>query len=193
VTLEEVHEVVMVLAAGFRRDLRGMTEDETRAWARVYHRGLMDLDAAEAHGAVERLIRTSVFLPTVAEIRSAVVTVAIGQQKRGAEAWGEVIASIGRHGRGHAPGEGWQLADPIAARVVDGLGWRALCDSENQVADRARFIEAYDALSSQGRTEAQASNGAAAAALPRRAPLALNQRWRAVLEGGPKMSDKEES
>jgi hypothetical protein len=47
----------------------------TRENADLYEKNLVDLDARIAHEAVEELIRTSVFLPQIAAIRSEVVRI----------------------------------------------------------------------------------------------------------------------
>ena len=48
--------------------------------------------------------------------------------------------------------------------VVRALGWPELCgaDQKGMIANRARFIEAYDGIARQGRKNAQASLGAVA-------------------------------
>jgi hypothetical protein len=43
--------------------------------AELYERGIMDLGAREAQGAIEELVRSSRFLPSVAEIRGEVIRV----------------------------------------------------------------------------------------------------------------------
>lgn len=59
-----------------------------------------------------------------------------------AEAWGEVVRQISRVGRDGQP----QFSHPLIERAVKALDWRELCNSENQVADRARFIQAYEQM-----------------------------------------------
>ena len=117
----------------------------------VYERMLVDLDYEAANAAIARLLATSKFLPTIAEIREAALTAHTGEIRAGGEAWGEVIKAVGKHGRNRTPGVDFQLADPVTAECVASLGWRELCDSENQPADRARFIELYDQLAARHR------------------------------------------
>ncbi|HEU4727652.1 MAG TPA: replicative helicase loader/inhibitor [Kofleriaceae bacterium] len=117
----------------------------------VYERMLADLDYAAAQAAVERLIATARFLPTVAEIRDAALTMHAGETRPGGDAWGDVLRAIGRYGYARTPGMDFQFADPVIAECVRAMNWRELCVSENQQADRARFIELYDKLAAQGR------------------------------------------
>ncbi len=41
--------------------------------------------------------------------------------------------------------------DPTTMRCVELMQWSKLCSSENEVADRARFVELYDKLAVQDR------------------------------------------
>jgi hypothetical protein len=115
----------------------------------LYERMLVDLDCAAANGAVARLIQSSKFLPTIAEVRQAVHTVQAGPRRTGVEAWGDVTKAIRYVGSYRVP----TFDDPIVAHVVASLGWLELCRSTNDVADRARFVEAYDAVSAREHSE----------------------------------------
>jgi hypothetical protein len=120
----------------------------------VYERMLADLDYVAAQAAVERLIATSRFMPTVAELRSTVLDLTHGERRPGGEAWGDVLKAIGRVGKYRTP----TFADQSVARAVTALGWENICDSDNQVADRARFIELYDQLATSERKERSAGH-----------------------------------
>lgn len=113
----------------------------------VYERMLADLDYATANAAVERLLATSKWIPTVAEIRETALTLGSGETRPGGDAWGDVLAAVGRYGCYRSPA----FEDPLVAKCVDALGWREICLSENQVADRARFIQLYDQLAATDR------------------------------------------
>lgn len=142
----EVAELVAMLIASFPSS---KADDKTSA---VYERMLLDLDHHAALDAIERLIATSRFLPTIAEIRETALVASAGEVKRGGEAWGEVQRLLARYGAKRYD-LGWKapIADPVAAQVVAALGWVALCYSENQVADRARFIDLYDQIAARDR------------------------------------------
>lgn len=137
--------------------------------AAVYTRMLLDLDYETASAAIARLVATSKFPPSIAEIREATLTLNVGEQRPGGEAWGEVLKAIGRYGYMRMPGADFQFDDPVVAECVAALKWRELCDSENQEADRARFIDLYDKLAGQQRRK-QLSEG-----------LPAMQRFRALL------------
>lgn len=117
----------------------------TEATITAYHRILEDLpvellDAAAAHLGAE-----STFFPAAAELRKAAF--ALLEQAQAVpsawDAWEEVMKSFGPCGRYRAP----QWRHPLIGRAVDAIGgYVALCDSTNTPADRARFIQAYEAL-----------------------------------------------
>lgn len=77
------------------------------------------------------------------------------------DAWAEVLHWIGRLGRsrgqvrdaqGHIAQCEW--SHPVIGRVVENMGWAKLCDSDNQVTDRAHFIRFYAAAVEHERTAA---------------------------------------
>lgn len=116
--------------------------------AEIYASMLVDLEFEPTKKAVRNLLATARFMPAIAEIRSAVVEICAGPRKIGGEAWGDVNECVRKFGRYQAP----EFTDPLVAECVKLMGWLALCDSTNDAADRARFIELYDGLAARGRT-----------------------------------------
>lgn len=154
-TEREVAKLVAVLIAAFPNS---KISPETSA---VYERMLRDLDYAAANAAIERLLATSKWLPTVAEIREAALTLHTGEIQPGGDAWGEVLRL--QSPRDEAE---FERLDPVIARCIDRLGmlrrdtvWRAGSEirrcrvelGDNETADRARFIELYDQLAATQR------------------------------------------
>lgn len=137
----EAAELVMMLLGAYPH------AKSTSSTSQIYETMLADLDVARARAAVSRLIATSRFLPTIAEIREAAVESEHGPLRSGADAWLDVVAEIRRIGVYGAP----EFDDALTASIVRRWGWRALCDSTNDAADRARFVETYDGLARQAR------------------------------------------
>ncbi len=150
-TTVEVRKLVAMIFAAFPGTR------SSPATAEIYERMLLDQDSAIAAAAVERLLATSKFMPTIAEVREACLVVGIGDTKQGGEAWGDVLRLIGRYGAYRAPGSDFEIADPIALRCVQALGWQQLCASDEPTADRARFIDLYDRLATSERKEKNTS------------------------------------
>jgi hypothetical protein len=170
----ETLKLVALLAAAWRD---AAISDET---AGVYSSMLADLDFDVAQQAVHRLINTSKWLPTVAEIRATAADIEHGPVRAGGEAYGDVLAEIRRTGHYGVP----RFQDPLVAEAVGIMGWRGLCLGDNEAADRARFIEVYDRLASRGRADVVAGRALPAPrkglALPVYAPRTLPEPKRAT-------------
>jgi hypothetical protein len=132
----------------------------------MYRKALVDLDRDRAAAAVLRLANTAKYFPAIAEIRAAAVELEHGPRRAGAEAWGDVGLAVRRIGRYREP----TFDDPLVAECVASFGWLTLCDSTNDVADRARFIELYDQLAERGRRELVAGPALALPAPKRELP-----------------------
>jgi hypothetical protein len=155
----EVAELVTMLTLAFPRPV---IQEGTM---RLYEKMLIDLDKDKAHAAVARLIGTAKFLPTIAEIRSASADLVMGPRRVGAEAWGDVNEAVRKFGRYRAP----VFSDPIVAECVRCFGWQSICDSTNDIADRARFVELYDQLAARVRSD-QVAGPSLALPAPKDAP-----------------------
>jgi hypothetical protein len=132
VTRKEATQIVAMLQGAFpQRQLPDSTIE-------VYAMALADLDFELARAAVMRLVQTSRFLPTIAEIREAAVRDRVSLPTP-EEAWGIVRRAIGQHGSYRVPVFD---CDEIHDAVRD-IGWKEICLSEQPASTRARFIDAY--------------------------------------------------
>src|ERR1044072_4862148 len=169
-TEPDAQRLLAVLATAFPDD------QQLVATQKLYRRMMRDLDANACTQAIARLIATSKKLPKIAEIRSATMAQLQGRREFGLEAWGRVQKAVAREGIRKRPGDNTERRPgdfhfagddgPIILRCVDAMGWEYLCCSENQVADRARFIELYEQLAT-GAIEDR-NVGEIAAPIPRR-------------------------
>lgn len=148
----QAKRLVAALAAAFPNNK--LTDDSMR----VYVRMLADLDFEATNAGIARLVATAKFPPTIAEIRESTKTMESGDVRAGGEAWGDLLKAISRRGRNRQPGQDFVFDDPVVAEVVAALNWRELCDSENQEADRARFIQLYDKLAANRRRSEQSES-----------------------------------
>lgn len=173
-TKGEAAQVVAMLAGGFPG--ARFTEEN----AAVYEAFLADLDFALAAPAVAHLVNTARFLPSIAEIRAACLDARDGKPRGAEDAWGDVVAEIRRVGAYGAP----SFADPHTAHAVERLGWRNLCGSTNDAADRARFCELYNRARDRQREQTQASPGLRGGAVAGRLPGAVAGLLAGVGAGG---------
>lgn len=146
-TDSETARIVAVLMASFPHNRA------TPATSSAYENMLRDLEYGAVNAAISKLLATCKFMPTIAEIREAALSLAQGEIKPGGEAWGSVLKAIRASGVHRTPGADFTFADPVTAKCVALLNWAELCNSENTAADRARFIELYDRLAKTHRIE----------------------------------------
>lgn len=156
-TQVEIKKLVAVLMAAFP------SSKLTPETSGIYERMLADLEYPATNAAVEQLLATSKWVPTVAEIRERALDLLGGERKSGIEAWGEVRAIRSPRER-EAEGvdaTAWgclKALGMLAWDVVFRAGqptdrWRVVI-GENEPADRARFVELYDQLASKQRRHA---------------------------------------
>lgn len=135
----------------------------------------MPLDVGLA--ALKRHAATNKWPPSVAEIRAIATEAVVGRRRSGLDAWGDVRKAIGRWGLPGIDGKGTapQFADELVARVVASMHWPSICNSTNEVADRAHFAKAYDALAVGAAEDATVHSlpGVARPKLPDGSPAAL--------------------
>lgn len=116
----------------------------------IYLRLLADIPADLLKAAALAHVTQSQFFPTVAELRdagAALMERALGLPNA-YDAWNEVCRAITTHGHIRTP----EFTHPLIKKAVDACGgWRTLCMSENQIADRARFFQVYEVY--QGRQQ----------------------------------------
>ncbi len=108
--------------------------------ARVYCECLVDLEHDAARAAVDRLIATSKWAPTIAEVRSA----SVSDSSESAElAWASVIKAVRTVGVHRKP----SFSDPATVAAVAAMGWRSICSAREDMAgaSRAHFVKAYQA------------------------------------------------
>ncbi len=161
----EAAKVVAVLLAAYPNS------KITAQTSTVYEESLADLDYEAVDRAVRALILVEPnFMPTVAKIRDMALQVTVGVRRHGGDAWGDVRKAVGRFGRDRQEQVMAYLQehDPIMALVIDRMGWRELCNSdETDPSYRARFIQLYDLFAADAVRIAQ-SGGALVA--PRQTP-----------------------
>lgn len=172
----EAQKIVTVIAAAWPGQVSRLTPTQQADQQRIYRRMLGDLPYPVVNAAVERLLATAKFLPTIAEIREACVFVADGDKRTGLEAWGDVVRAMSRQGAYRVPGVDFFWRDPIVARCVSALSWPELCGSELVSSERARFIEAYDRIATAERTTQQTHGLPAADRLRELRSTPTNQR-----------------
>lgn len=114
---------------------------------------LSDVYFEVAQAAVQKYMAESVYPPTIADIRQRVADITVPREKTGIEAWGEVIDAIRRYGH-YEEKKAMESLGPLTRKVVEAMGFRTLCMSTTEMADRAHFSKVYDTLAKRERDDA---------------------------------------
>ncbi len=142
-TKAEATRLVAILAAAWP------DSKATQQTMALYVTRLLECDYGAAEAAVRRLVDNSRWLPRIADLLDAIEpppAIALEQ-------WGRVCYAIRMEGT-YSPQP--KFRDAVTEHCVGLMGWRYLCKSSNDVADRARFCELYDAVANRDRIERRA-------------------------------------
>lgn len=146
-TLVELGNILGMLFTSYPAFAKKMSGQERKDMFRVYHLILGDLDADLLLKAALGLVGTNTFYPAAGELRRAYFDLvdAANNIPDAYQAWAEVLALFRRgYSRMHPP-TNESVTHPRVLAALEGIGgWRALCVSDNSVADRARYIQAYE-------------------------------------------------
>lgn len=145
----EIIQLITLCSANYRN----WPEDgKESAVVELWETMLEDIGFEHGKLAVHKHMSESVYPPTVADIRAKISDISAPQGLTAIEAWGSVIKSIQQFGS-YREKEAIESLEPITQKVVRNIGFRTLCMSENEMADRAHFTKAYDVYVSRERSE----------------------------------------
>ncbi|NUM48083.1 MAG: hypothetical protein HUU38_25540 [Anaerolineales bacterium] len=130
--LETIHLALLTLSAAYEHPLAEST-------ILVYAGALADISDEALKQAVAAHLSLNIHFPRIAELRNLALA---GEYPDPVEAWGEVVSQIRQIGFYGRP----KFSSPLIHRAVEQLGWVILCQSDNLVAERSRFLQAYETL-----------------------------------------------
>lgn len=143
-TVEEFSNILKGIQAIYPRESICPDDESKSVWFKL----LKDLEYSVCQAAVLKLVCSSKFAPTIAEIREQASQIIQPERKNWLEGWGMVqktLHSVGMH-RPQEAFERLRQFDETTARVAEMMGWQNLCLSENPVADRANFRQCYETM-----------------------------------------------
>lgn len=120
----------------------------------LWFRELCDIHYEVAEMALRKWVSTSKWSPSIADIREVAATISNGNIPDWGHGWEQVIKAIGRYGYYNAD-EAMNSFDEITRECVKRLGFKNLCMSENQTADRASFRMIYEQVAERKRMNVQ--------------------------------------
>lgn len=146
----DIIKLVRILSANYRNwPQDGKEEDTVTLWEMM----LSDVPLEVAKVAVQQHMGKSVYPPTVADIREIVNHITIPQEKPSIEAWGDVKTAIRRYGI-YNEKKAMDSLSGVTRKVVEYIGFKTLCMSEDEMADRAHFLKMYDVVAKRERDDA---------------------------------------
>jgi len=146
----QIDRALAPLALAYPHHFKQYDSGDMDAARALYHRILSDIDGALLEAAVTHwLSLAKPFHPSPGELRDMAYSLS-DQHPSAEEAWGVVKQAMRQIGSYRTP----EFDDPLIARAVEIMGWRDLCLSENDVADRAHFFRIYDSLKARAKNEA---------------------------------------
>ncbi len=149
-TSREVAEVLGMLSSVYPH--YNLTPETIKSYAIL----LSDIPVDTLKAAAIQCARTKTFFPSVSELVSAAYDF-IDDDTTPEEAWGIVVKHMSRPMTTYHAGKKLKLkplSDRIERAVTAIGGWPVLRASENYVADRARFIDAYRGLKEREKRQA---------------------------------------
>lgn len=161
-TPADANDLIKRLLGAYPTQRQRMSAADIGAMTVSYTAGLSDLSFDVARAAVDRSIKTSEWIPTIALIRKEAGEVQIGSRRSGSEAWGDVMRAISRFGSHRTP----TFEDPQVTEVVGVVTWRQICEADGRTLASCRrvFIDTYEAINADQRKRDQIAAGGAAPA-----------------------------
>ena len=111
----------------------------------LWYRSLADIPYRLAEIFLQKWVTSEKWSPSIAEIRKGCADLTNEETPDWAAGWSEVVKAIGRYGY-MQESKALESMSPITRQTVERLGWKNLCMSENEVADRANFRSTYELL-----------------------------------------------
>lgn len=135
----DIARLISIATANFP----SMQEKDMRPTAVLWEKALSDIPYEVAEKALIKVLATSRFFPTVAEIREAATELTQPRMMDWSEAWGLIGQAIRRHGF-YGEAEAMAELPEDVARMAKRFGWRDLCLNENVDVMRAHFKQAWE-------------------------------------------------
>ena len=146
----DVMKLIGIMSINYRNWPEAGKED---ALITLWTKMLADVTYDVVEAAVEKYMSESIYPPTIADIRARIADITIIREKTGIEAWGDVKHAIRKYGT-YREADAMKYLGGVAQKVVEAIGFRTLCMSENEMADRAHFLKVYDVMAYRERQDA---------------------------------------
>lgn len=123
-----------------------MQQREMKPTAILWEKSLGDIPYHVAEKALIKVLSTSKFFPTIAEIREAAAQITQPRTMDAMEAWGLIVDAIRKFGY-YREGDAIRWLPEDVGAMVKRFTWRDLCLSESPETLRAQFRMAWETQS----------------------------------------------
>jgi hypothetical protein len=123
-----------------------LQQKEMKPTAVLWEKSLADVPYDIAEKALIKVLSTSKFFPTIAEIREATAQITQPRTIDAIEAWGLILQAIRKYGY-YNEGNAMRSLPEEVAEMAKHFTWRELCLSENPDTLRAQFRMAWETKS----------------------------------------------
>ena len=120
----------------------------------LWYRELQDIPYPVAEASLRKWVSTNKWSPSIAEIREMTAEIKHGEKLDWGEAWERTMLAIRKYGS-YRPKEAMDSLDPLTRKVVERMGFRELCMSENTMQDRANFRMIFETLAEREKKQRQ--------------------------------------
>ena len=145
-TREETISVLTILKSAYPKFYQGMSRNDAEAVINLWSVMFADTFIDDVKLALYKIISTSQFPPSVAELRQAIVSTKEGYVADVGDVWNEITRAVRNFGYAREK-EALESISPIAQKAVKYMGgWQTLCQSETVMVDRAHFIKIYSQI-----------------------------------------------
>lgn len=142
VNRKEIINLLGIATANFPN----LQQKEMKPTAILWEKALSDISYEVAENALIKVLATSKFFPTIAEIRDAVAQLTQPRTLDAMEAWGLIGEAIRKFGF-YEQGKAMEFLPDEVAEMAKRFTWRELCLSENPDTVRAQFRMAWETQS----------------------------------------------
>lgn len=118
----------------------------------MWNDALKDVDYKTAEVAIKKIILTSTFPPSIAEVRAAVTSIMIPDILTAADAWGEVQKALRLYGY-YRTQEAIDSMSELTVKTVKYIGWSNICLCEESGVVRGQFLKMYEQVANRKRSE----------------------------------------
>lgn len=143
-TKKDMTVVLNILKTAYPRFYQNLGANEIDDVINLWFVMLGDTDLETIKLALYKIIATSVYPPTIAELRNDIAKINKGEIEDAGEAWDKILKAIRKYGI-YREQEALSTFSPSILACIRSLGgWRYICTSETIMADRAHFFKIFE-------------------------------------------------